>query len=224
VRSPIAVRPVAIAAPVEFTATGGTGAALSVKVGYTGTLNAAPVGLVGATVGSTLLNVGGPAFSSGAPAASSRTSMISAVVPAGTSFARWATFDSDYAPGSDIDLFLYRVVGATRTLVGSSGGGTADEVITLNAPVAGTYELYANLFALSGGATTATVNTNHWVVPNSAAGNFTVTPASQAVTINTTATVNLGWTGLTAGLRYLGRVTFTDGTTTIGRTTVMVTG
>jgi subtilisin family serine protease len=226
VRSPIAVRPVALAAPIEFVATGGTGASLSLKIGYNGTLNSSVVGLVGATVGSTLLDVTGPAFSSGAPAASSRTSVMSAAIPAGTSFARFATFDADFPAGTDVDLFLYRVnANNTRTLVGSSGGGTAEEVITLNAPVAATYELYANLFALSGGATTTTVRTNHWVVGNTVANGFAATPASQAVTIGTNATVNLSWSGLTAGVRYLGRVTFTDASAIVlGRTTVMVTG
>ena len=225
VRSPIAVRPVALAAPAEFTAAGGTGASMSLKIGYNGTLNASVVGLAGATVGNTLLDVTGPAFNQNAPLATSRTSMISAVIPAGTNFARWATFDVDFPAGTDVDLFLYRVnANNTRTLVGSSGGGTAEEVITLNAPAAATYELYADLFA-TGGGTTTTVKTNHWVVPNGVANGFSATPASQAVTIGTNATVNLGWSGLTAGTRYLGRVTFTDASAVVlGRTVVMVTG
>lgn len=104
-----------------------------------------------------------------------------------------------------------------------SGGGTAEEVITLNNPTAGNYELYANLFAIASD-TTLTVMTNYWTVGTVPARNFTATPASQSVSIGSTATVTLNWTGLTAGLRYLGTVVFNDGTSTIGRTVVTVSG
>jgi hypothetical protein len=63
-----------------------------------------------------------------------------------------------------------------------------------------------------------------FVVPGAAAGNLTATPASQAVTTGVPATVTLNWSGLTAGSRYLGVVTYGDGVSTLGRTIFGVNG
>ena len=53
------------------------------------------------------------------------------------------------------------------------------------------------------------------------AGNLTATPATQPVTTGTNATVNLTWSNLAAGTRYLGVLSYTDGSNNpIGRTLV----
>ena len=57
---------------------------------------------------------------------------------------------------------------------------------------------------------------------SSAAGNLTVTPASQAVRIGTAASVSIAWTGLDPAKRYLGAAIYGDGTSTVGRTLVNV--
>jgi hypothetical protein len=57
-----------------------------------------------------------------------------------------------------------------------------------------------------------------------AAGNMTATPASQSVAPGQTVPVTAAWSGLTAGTRYLGRVTFGDGTADVGSTLVRVDG
>jgi hypothetical protein len=80
------------------------------------------------------------------------------------------------------------------------------------------------IFALPPGQTGANIKHNSWVVSSGSAGNFTAAPASQAVTLGGSASVSAGWSGLTAGTRYLGVVSFSDGTSSVGQTIVQVTG
>ena len=118
-----------------------------------------------------------------------------------------------------MDVFVY--LAGTNTLVGESAGGTAQE--TVNTTSAGSYDVYAVLFAQPGGGTGAfDVTTHTYVVPN-VASSLTATPASQSVTLANTATVTAGWSGLTPGTSYLGVIDFGDGTNTIGSTVVSVT-
>ncbi|GHJ45838.1 hypothetical protein Cs7R123_31800 [Catellatospora sp. TT07R-123] len=214
VRSPIAVRPVPVAVAGDVAATG-SGTTVKVKGGFAGTLTSTVSGLVPASVTGEALDPNGPAFDSNLPAASNRTTKITFTVPDG-GVGRVQTFDADYAMGTDIDVFAY--VAGTGSLVGSSSGGTAAEVVTL-AP--GSYDVYYTLFDSPGKAVT-TVKGHSWAVAPVAAGNFTATPASQPITVNGTVTVTLAWSGLAAGTRYLGVVTYGDGTAAVGRTIVTV--
>ena len=67
-------------------------------------------------------------------------------------------------------------------------------MVTLNNPLAATYEVYVDLFAVGGG--TATVPLNSWVVPDAAAGNLTVSPASRPVSTGPPRTLALTGSGL----------------------------
>jgi hypothetical protein len=107
-------------------------------------------------------------------------------------------------------------------LVAQSGGGTAAESVTLSA--AGSYDIYTVIFALPPGQAGADIKHNSWVVSSGSAGNFTVAPVSQRVTLGGAASVSAGWTGLTSGTRYLGVVAFSDGTSSVGQTIVAITG
>ena len=203
VTSPIALRPVAAAAPLEVAVTGASGSTTAaVTPGYTGTLTATPVGLVAGVdqVATTTLDV---------------NSTVTVTVPAGTSVARFATYDADYPAGTDIDI----VVSKDGVVVGSSGGGTAEEAVTLDRPAAGTYEVSIDLFA---GADPTDVHLVSYVLGKTAAGNLTATPASQSVTGGKPASVAIGWSGLDPTARYLGAVVYGDGTSTVGRTLVNV--
>ncbi|WP_328474566.1 S8 family serine peptidase [Actinoplanes sp. NBC_00393] len=220
VRSPIAIRPVAIAAPVEVAGTGVSGSApLSVTPGYTGTLTATPAGLVPSTVDRLHLVGSEPDFDTGAPAAGPAVGKVTVTVPAGTRLARAATFDADHPAGTDLDLFAYRA--GTNTLVASSAGSTAEERVTLPA---GSFDVYVVQFATPPGVSELDVSHHSWIVGDTAQGNLTATPASQAVTRGEPVTVTAAWTGLTAGSRYLGVVGYGDGTARIGQTVVSVVG
>ncbi len=66
--------------------------------------------------------------------------------------------------------------------------------MTLNNPIAGTYEIYVDLFAV-GGDGTETVPFHSWVIPGAPAGNLTVTPATASVTTGVPMTFNLTTAG-----------------------------
>jgi subtilisin family serine protease len=219
VRSPIAVRPVALAAPLAVNGSGASGSStVSVKAGYAGTLTAAANGLVPATVSALAITGTEPNFNTAAPAEGTGVKKATVSVPAGSVLARFATFDSDYPAGTDLDLFVYR----DGALVASSAGGTSDESVTLSA--AGTYEIYVVAFALAPGETGVNAKHNAWVVGSGSAGNFSVTPASQSVTLAGSKNVTISWSGLTAGTRYLGTVAYGNGTSQVGQTIVSITG
>jgi hypothetical protein len=193
---------------------------IPVAAGFTGTLKSSVAGLVPAAVDtSNLTNPTGQQFPETEPVAGEHTAKFTVTVPAGTSLARLGTFDADYAAGSDIDIFVYDAAGNE---VGKSTGGTAEEQVDVIAPKAGTYDVYVDLYAIGGGASSLDVKLNSWSLGTEAAGNATATPASQAVTIAVPASVTVNWTGLETGKRWFGRVAFTDGGTGNGSTLVRV--
>jgi hypothetical protein len=130
-------------------------------------------------------------------------------------------FDPETDGADDIDLYLYRVDGSSLTLVGSSGSGTSAEQIQLNNPTAATYRLFVHGWQTEG--PDANYSLHSWTLGTSDAGNMTVTGPSSA-TIGGTGTVNLSWTGLDAGKRYLGTILYQEGATTHATTIVRVDG
>jgi subtilisin family serine protease len=221
VRSQIAVRPVAAAAPAQVTGTGTAGSTqVTVTPGFAGTLTTAVDGLVAADVRRPTLTPTGEGFDPDNPATSARTAKETVTIPAGTTVAQHSTFDADFPTGTDVDLYLYEA--GTANLVASSGGGSAEETIRIEEPPAGTYDLYVVLFGAAPGQTSVTVPTYLWNLDGQAKGNLTVTPASAPATAGTPVTLTAAWTGLTAGQRYLGRLNYGDGTATAGGTFVRI--
>jgi hypothetical protein len=209
VRSPIAVKPVALAAPAAVTGNGVAGSKeITVTPGYTGTLNTVVSGLAGATVQTKAVP-------------KTTDQVVDVTVPAGVSYLRLATYDADYPAGTDVDLAVTATIGTQTLNVGSSGGSTAEESVNVNNPPAGVYHVSIDYFAGAGDSLDVKVN-DFQVVAAPPAGNLTATPASQAVTTSTPTTVTANWTGLDAGRRYLGYLTFSDGTANVGRTLVNV--
>jgi hypothetical protein len=203
VTSPIAVRPVAISAPVEVMGSGASGTkAMSIISGFSGTLTTSVAGLV-------------EGVDNIAPTTQASNSVVTVDIPEGTTVARFATYDADYPAGTDIDITVTK----DGALVGSSAGGTAEESVSVDNPAAGTYEITIDLFA---GPASADVKLVSYALGGAAAGNLTALPASQSVTIGKPAAVTLAWSGLDAAKRYLGTVGYGDGTATIGRTVVTI--
>jgi subtilisin family serine protease len=210
VRSPIVVTPVALAAPAEIAASP-SGASYNVTFGYTGAFGATARGLVApATTPGTVSNDPGGSFSPGGPG----TVAIPVTIAANTTVARFQLFNEDASPGSDIDLYVFR--GTTQ--VGSSGGGSAAEQVTLRNPAADTYTVYIHGFATAGGAPSP-FKLYTWLLGNTAAGNMSVT-APAAATIATTGTINLAFSGLAAATKYLGSVAYT-GDASVTRPTIV---
>ncbi|WP_395687746.1 S8 family peptidase [Caenimonas koreensis] len=181
VRIPMVVKPVALAAPTEVSGS------YNVSYGFTGTLTTAVDGLVPAAVVSTDISNGASVD-------------FSVVVPAGKTYVRFALFDGDGLPvGTDIDLEVYR----GSTLVGSSGGATSAEVVTLKAPTAATYTVRVIGFSVAG---TQNVKMYSWQLGGTDAGNMTA--VASPATVGTTGTVTLTPTGLVSGTKYMGAITY----------------
>ncbi|MDQ3119835.1 MAG: S8 family serine peptidase, partial [Verrucomicrobiota bacterium] len=133
VRIPLVARPVIIA--VASTATSsGSPMSLPVRFGYDGPFNATPRGLIPATLQQgTVSDDPNDSFIPGGPG----TTSFDVVVPAGTTYARFALFDTHTDGNDDLDLVVYRV--STNTLVASTGGATSNEEANLVNPPADTY-------------------------------------------------------------------------------------
>ena len=222
VRSQLVLRPVGVRSPLEVAGTGASGTAkIPVKSGIAGTLTTSVAGLVPATKRtSTLTNPSGAGFPTGSPTASEHTAKYTVTVPAGTTLARFGTFDADVPAGTDLDLFVYSA--GTTSLVGSSTGGTAQEQVDLTDPAAGSYDVYVDLFALAKGSTQQEISEFDWQLGSTAAGNLTATPASKVTTVGQEFTQTASWSGLTSGTRYLGSLSYGDGTATYARTVIRI--
>ncbi len=203
VRSPLAVRPVAIKAPAEVHGTGASGSQnFTVTPGSTGPLTSTVAGLVGVTP--TAGSVATGPFDATAPAAGAGTNVYHVVVAAGTKAARFSLDSADDT--ADLDLYVYRA----GTLVGLSASGSADEQVTMLNPTAATYDVYVNGFATPGGSTTYGIA--NFVVPDTSAGNASVTPSPASATQGVPLTLTANWTGLDVAKRYFGVIKYSGAT------------
>jgi len=214
VRIPLVVRPVALAAPASVSGTGGA-INYNVTFGYTGAFMAAARGLVPAVVtAGTVAQDPDQSFDPSDPAG---TVAIPVTIPAGTTYARFSLFNADVAPGSDIDLYVYQ----GTTPVGVSGGGTSAEEVNLVNPAAGAYTVYIHGWGLPSGSSPFALHT--WLLGSTDASNMAVSAPASA-TIGGTGTVNLTFSGLTAGTKYLGSVAYSGAAGMPNPTIVRVAG
>jgi len=213
----------AIAAPTTITGTGLSGSTTkTVAVGYQGTFSAAAQGLVAATTEArTVVDDPTNDFDTDAPNSNQGIQVHPLTVQAGTTLARVQLLDEFTDGEDDLDLYLYRVgAGGALTLVGTSAGSTSAERIDLTAPAAGDYKLYVHGWQTDG--TSAAYTLFRWLVPSTAAGNLAVSSSTSSATVGGTADVTVAWSGLTTGTKYLGRVSYGDGSGEIGSTIVSV--
>jgi subtilisin family serine protease len=214
VRSPLVIKPVAIAAPPEVSGTP-AGFTYNIKTGFDGTLTFGARGLVAANASAqTVAQDPNQSFNVNDPTG---TVKVDFVVPAGLSLLRLGIAESDITPsGTDLDVYVYR--GGVQ--VGAASDGDSNEMVTFVAPVAGTYSIYIHGFSTNGPSADFTLF--EWEVPTTSSGNMTV-PSPTAVTNGGTVAVPLSFTGLTAGTWYLGQVTYQNPAgTVIGSTIVNV--
>ena len=198
VRSPVVVAPVALAAPAVVGGDGSAAISYGVKFGYNGSFAATPGGLVAASLTSDTVADDPTDGSCSTTAPNAKSYPVS--IPSGTVYARFALFDADVNAGSDIDLCVY----AGTTLVGLSASGTSAEEVILKSPSAGSYTVVVHGWGVAG---SSPFTLNSWIVGNSAAGNMAVT-APDAASIGGSGQVGLGFSGLAAGTRYTGAVTY----------------
>ncbi len=203
VRSPIVIRPVALAAPAQVNGNGGP---INYKVtfGYDGAFTATGRGLVPATkTAGTVADDPTDSFAPGGPG----TTSFDVAIPSGTSYARFSLFNAFTDGSDDLDLYVYRLKadGTLDAQVGASGGGTADEEVNLVGPTAANYRVFVHGFATDGPNSNFTLF--NWILGTGSAGNMTVTAPTAAV-LGTTATISLAFSGLTANTKYLGSVAY----------------
>jgi len=210
VRSPIAVYPVALAAPASVAGTGTDGSlSYDVTFGYSGDFVATMDGLAEGAVESGAVADGG-------------VDQIAFLVPAGQQLARFSLFDEDVgaANGSDdLDLQVFYFTGTGFVFVGSSGSATSEEEVNIPNPPAGFYVVLVIDFASAPGPTPyALFNFN---LDGNDAGNSVVTAPASA-TVATSGAVQIDWSALSGGTRYLGKVGYSDGVESLGETEVII--
>ena len=181
----------------------GSDVTYGVTFGYTGDFTAAARGLVPAvTETGSVLQDPDQTFRPGGPG----TVSFDLVVPAGTTYARVALYDTFTDGSNDLDLYMYRVNGDSSEFVDVSGGATANEQVSLSYPEAGTYRVWVHGYATDGPAANFTLFS--WVLGSDAAGNMRV-DAPPFATDGTRGLITLGFSGLEPGILYLGSIAYT---------------
>jgi hypothetical protein len=169
-----------------------------VTFGYSGSFSATPRGLIPAVT--TAGTVADDPTDSTCSLSSPNAQLIPVAVPAGTTYARFSLFDADVNPGTDIDLCVFR----GTTLVGSSGSGTSAEEVNLLNPAADTYTVVVQGWGVVG---SSPFKLHTWLLGSADAGNMTVAAPASA-TLGVTGAINLTFSGLAAGTKYLGSVAY----------------
>ena len=218
VRSPIAVKPVALIAPAEFSGSGASGTGeWEISFGYTGPFETPVHGLVpAATETNTVVDD---------PADDIEVALVTGIgieehtisVSAGTRHLRIALFDEETDGNDDLDLYLYDPDG---NLVAESTTPTSAEQVDVSAPTVGDWKLIVHGWQTDGPDAQYTLFS--WVLGDADAGNLTASAPASAVA-GATATVHIEWTGLSADTRYLGSVGYSDGVDEFGQTLVSIT-
>jgi len=215
VTSPIALYPVAIAAPAELHGSGTDGSLdFDVTFGYTGTYTAALHGLEPALM--TEGNVPDDPGDSFAPFGPG-TTLHFITVPAGSNYARFSLFDAYTDGQDDLDLYVYYPSGA---YAGGSGSGTSAEQVDVPNPPAGDYYVFVHGWQTDGPDANYTLFS--WAVPATpGSSNMTLT-APTAATLGATGTITVDWSGLAADTKYLGAVSHSDAFEVLDLTLVAV--
>lgn len=214
VRSPIAVRGALFDAPAEISGSGETGSAsFPVKFGYTGTYQAAAHGLVPATVTTdNVVQDPDQAFDPNDGFSDAHTFNLS-----GAAFFRIAIPPEATEADADLDVYVFDPNG---DLVAASTNGGTDEQVDIELPADGTWTVYVHGWAAPGG--NSDYNMYSWIVPLATGGSLTINSAPTSATSGAVGTVQVGWSGATAGQWYLGSVTHTGPSGNLGQTLVNV--
>jgi hypothetical protein len=213
VRSPLAVKATALSAPEIVSGTGTDGSvSVDVQFGYEGVYAPTAHGLVAPVpLEGTIDQDPDQTWPSDDDAAGVDEITIDVQDVA---FARWQLV----IPGDDdIDLFLLDPNG---DLVALSATGGTNETIDLVAPENGTYTLIVHGWEVPSAPLAYSVSS--WLVPATPGGSLAISAAPAGATIGATGTVELEWTGLTAGTQYLGALAHRDESDVVGLTLVAV--
>jgi hypothetical protein len=218
VRSPFSVQPVALTGPAIVNGTGTSGSQqVKVQAGYTGAATATAFGLVAPEIYTApLTGSDNDQFNPDNAVESDTVGKFTVTVPPGVKFGRISTYSGDYPAGTDVDLYVQSTPGGANQW--ASAGAGSDEAVRVGP---GSYTVFVVLHKAAPNVDQQTVKMYYHGVGATNAGNLTVTPARQAVTLGREATFTVNWSGLTAGTRYLGVVEYGDGSVVAGDLTVV---
>ncbi|MCX6058577.1 MAG: S8 family serine peptidase [Chloroflexi bacterium] len=198
VRTPVVLRPVLFAAPAAVSGS------YNVTFGYTGAFTATARGMVPADVTPGI--VAQDPDQNFVQSDPTGTVAIPVTIPVGTTYARFSLFNADVTPGTDMDLYVY----LGTSLVGSSGGGTSAEEVNFRFSAPRTTPLnlvvYVHGWGIAGG-TSSPFKLHAWSLGAAPTGNMTVTAPASA-TIGVTSPINLAFSGLAPGVKYLGSIVY----------------
>jgi hypothetical protein len=125
-------------------------------------------------------------------------------------------------PGDDdIDLFLHQGDASGPIIANSTSGGT-DELIELLLPADGTYTLAVHGWSVP--SEPLPYDVSMWSVPLAPGGSLSLDSAPTSAVVGEGGTVEVSWSGLTAGTGYLGAVSHSNGAGLMGLTLVSVEG
>lgn len=213
--------PTAVDAPASVAGTGTSGStSYSITTGYTGDLTYEKHGLVpAATSDATVVDDPTDNFDVTNPDANQGITVHDLTVPVGTIYTRVALFNESTDGIDDLDLFVYRVnADSSMSLVGRSLGSTSLEEVNLANPTPAAYKIYVHGWETEG--PDASYRLFEWVLASEDAANMTVT--GPAAVLGESGTVQVTWSGLTAGARYLGKVEYRQDGTPRGTTIVRI--
>lgn len=208
VRSPIAVKPVAVDIADTAVGNGTTGETnIPVAFGYSGEFVASLNGLSAGIL------------SAGSIEDAAVNESDAFILPEGLTMARFAMYDADVGNGAgtdDLDIQVYGPDTEDFPLVGASQGATSSETIDIVNPSPGLYIAVVFDFATAEGPTTYKLYNYNF--DGTDQGNLDMAPPANAVSGEVTA-IDLSWADLLANTRYLGFINYTDGTQSLGKTT-----
>jgi subtilisin family serine protease len=213
VYSPIAVKAALFSAPAEISGSGESGAtSFDVSFGYSGAYTAAAHGLEPAVVTTAnVLQDPDQTFDR-----ADGFSNLHQFALSGAAFFRIAMPPEATEADADLDIFVY---GPGGEYFDSTAGGT-NELIDIEAPADGTWDVYVHGWSAPGGDSDYDMYT--WAISATPGGNLTIVSAPSSASIGATETIDLSWTGATAGEWHLGAVSHTGDVGLMGFTFVNV--
>ncbi|MEN8239233.1 MAG: S8 family peptidase [Actinomycetota bacterium] len=213
---PIAVKAALFSAPASVAGSGTDGSAsFDVIFGYSGDYTAAPHGLSANAPTDGVINHDEDQSYPSPDDGDGGVVWIDFAV-ADAAMVRWTL----NIPGDDdVDLFLEDSSG---TIIASSTNGGTDELIELFLPANDTYTMAVHGWSIPSEPLPFTLN--YWDVPLASGGSLSVDSAPASASVGAVETIDISWTGLTAGESYLGAVSHSDADGIFGLTAVEVDG
>ncbi len=214
VYSPISVNGAVAAFPDAIAGSGEDGSAsFDLTFGYTGEYTAAAHGLEAATVISdNVLQDPDQEFDP-----DDGFSNAHEFVTSGAALLRVAIPPEATEANADLDIFLYNPAG--EEVATSTNGGT-NEQIDVVLPEDGTWTLYVQGWSAPGGD--SDYDLYAWIVSATPGGNMSIDSAPASANVGSVGTIDVSWTGATAGQWHLGAVSHSNGDGLFGLTLVEV--